>query len=238
MAKRIFVLLFSWTVQLIAADQAHGLSYETAVPLRALFFHEVPEAIGSWVKHHVPEAEISADGNLASYEQISMRNGRKYYIEHVRLRSKVITPLYFEIVEPLPDSAANVKELFVFQEVLQIVQKFDQAEACLLNDRVGVPSHKAAFKKIPEDIAVQFRSALLAEASYNWEFRSLCAPVYVGRLRLHRGKETLDLDFCFHCHQIQIRTEARDLPLRDFTSPVFRELFLKVFPEEKNFRAQ
>jgi hypothetical protein len=236
MIKKLLFLMLGWTAQLLGAVEPQGLSYETAVPLRDLFFHEIPAAIDKWVKLHVSDAEISEQGQIVSFGQRKTHNERQYYVEHVSLRTKALVPLYFEIVEPLSSEAHTIKELFVSPEYLKTVQQFDSAEVCMLDLAENSAPQKTTFQKIPDNIAAQFRSALLAKSSYNWDGGSICGPVYVARLRLHHGEKILDIDFCFQCGQMQIYTDKRSLPRRDFTSPAFRELFSAIFPDEAKFQ--
>ena len=148
------------------------------------------------------------------------------------------------------ENPASVAELFRTPEILQVVREADKVDACLLRhiNAVTLPDgridwkteryEETDFTTVPAPTAKTLRDIVLNEKTYDWKATGGRRPQLYLRLRFHRGAEVIDLDFCFICHVLLVKSKGEELGHANFgpNNDLFLQAFLKVFPNDGPLR--
>jgi len=145
------------------------------------------------------------------------------------------------------ETPANVAELFVDAQTVQLVQQADQVDVGLLRhippavrpdgsvDRSTERYEETSFKPVPAAMATALRDLVLNDKTYDWKAGGGGRkPQFYLRLRFHHGKEAVAVDFCFLCHVLSVTKQGAELGHATFgrNGDLFLLAFLKLFPDD------
>ena len=148
-----------------------------------------------------------------------------------------------DLLGPLPPPRHFVEELLGGSDAYQTVATPDRVEAWLLNSYSEQREH--ANKKIRSGeldlkpaVRKMFVNTLLDFDSYEWGAGKLCSPDYGLRLRFLRGRDVVEILFCYDCDILQITHAGRIKEENfDFAHNKLVEAIQRAFPKDEIVRA-
>ena len=142
----------------------------------------------------------------------------------------------------------SVPELFGTPENLRVVRDSDLVDACILRhiEPAARPDgsmdwsteryEETAFLPVSPNSSAALRYLLLDEKTYDWKAGAGGhRPQFYIRLRFHRNKELLTLDFCFLCHVLSLSREGAELGHANFSgnADLILLAFKTAFPDDE-----
>jgi hypothetical protein len=94
---------------------------------------------------------------------------------------------------------------------------------------------ETTFVPVPAPTVAALRELLLSEKTYDWKSGGGGhRPQFYLRLRFHRGKEIIAVDFCFVCHVLGVTKNGEELGHANFgrNGDLFLPAFRKIFPHD------
>lgn len=215
---------------------AVGDSMDNPVIVPPLFFHEIPDFVDRWIAQNIKGPNHIVPRN--DKEVFRHEKGREFEVELIALADGTKQEVWFDRTAEVSSEARNIEELFVFPEYLSIVKEATTIEATLLKIQKDQEPYylELGYRSLSTQQAGALQRILLSAESYNWDSHSLCWPAFYVRAKIHRGTDTLEMNFCFHCGQLGILKDHRRLPWRDFHQAEFVKLFGEIFPDDPFFR--
>ncbi len=146
------------------------------------------------------------------------------------------------------ENPASVTQLFVTPENLRVVRDADLVDACILRHIEPTPRadgsmdwsteryEETAFTAVSPNSSSALRYLLLNEKTYDWKAGSGGhRPQFYIRLRFHRAKEVLAIDFCFLCHVLSLSRQGAELGHANFSgnADLLILAFQKTFPDDE-----
>ncbi|HVU18749.1 MAG TPA: hypothetical protein VHD32_17730 [Candidatus Didemnitutus sp.] len=115
-----------------------------------------------------------------------------------------------------------------------VVRQPDKVDACILHSGLTADRRmrydETDFVAVPSELAAPLQAALLNERTYLHGIENLCAPRYRVRLRFHRGRNIVAVDFCFDCGILAIYRNGSQVDQEYFGSGIFLASMKRLFP--------
>ncbi len=145
------------------------------------------------------------------------------------------------------ENPTSVPQLFGTPENLRLVRDADSVDACILRhiepatradgsiDRSTERYEETAFFPLPPNTSSALPYLLLDERTYDWKSAGGRRPQFYARLRFHRGKDVLAIDFCFLCQVLSLSRGDTELGHANFSgnADLLLLAFRNIFPDDE-----
>mgnify|MGYP006969408098 CR=1 FL=1 len=136
---------------------------------------------------------------------------------------------------------AQVEKLFGGAEAVGVVNEATTVEAFRLPTGSFFQESPEKYTMTSGPVAVsaataeKLRAALLDPKTYGWDFAKGCEPDFGVRIRFTKGKETVDVFFCFGCDILAVYFNGKRTGDEDFDDarPAFVAAAKALFPKDE-----